>query len=107
MFICSHVNMFLSILQHDFDSSHRDILLIGHSTGCQDALFYMRHGEHRSDVRGVVLQAPVSDREYLASLPDTAKWLELAKQMIREEKSEQLMPREVNNIILAISGDKL
>eukprot|EP00752_Nemacystus_decipiens_P012651 g11205.t2 len=55
-------------------------VLIGHSTGCQDAVFYMQHGrpDLRAKVLGVVLQAPVSDREQLATLPDTAALIEEA-----------------------------
>ena len=50
-----------------------DIVLIGHSTGCQDSVFYMKHGrpDLRRRVKGVVLQAPVSDREGMALLPET------------------------------------
>lgn len=50
-----------------------EIVLIGYSTGCQDSVFYMKHGrpDLRVRVKGVVLQAPVSDREWLALLPET------------------------------------
>lgn len=44
-------------------------------------VFYMKHGraDLRADVRGVVLQAPVSDRDYLASLPETEGFIQEAK----------------------------
>ncbi len=46
-----------------------DFVLLGHSTGCQDAVMYMRtYGALRDRgfrVTKVVLQGPVSDREYL------------------------------------------
>lgn len=38
------------------------IVLIGHSTGCQDTVHYLKHGRHRSLIKAVVLQAAVSDR---------------------------------------------
>lgn len=51
-----------------------DIILIGHSTGCQDILLYMeKYG--CSKVKGLVLQGPVSDIEYL---PDPAMDRKLA-----------------------------
>lgn len=55
--------------------------MIGHSTGCQDAVFYMEHGrpDLRAAVVGVVLQAPVSDREYLETLPSTEGFIEEAR----------------------------
>lgn len=37
-----------------------EVVLLGHSTGCQDSLLYIR--EHQcGKVKGIVLQAPVSD----------------------------------------------
>lgn len=42
------------------------------------------------------IQAPVSDREYRATLPDTASMIDLASKMISEGKGSELMPREAN-----------
>jgi len=42
-----------------------DTVLIGHSTGCQDALLYLeKHGSR--NIKGIILQAPVSDIECLS-----------------------------------------
>ena len=43
----------------------KDVALVGHSTGCQNAVHFMRNApaQLRSLVRVVGLQAPVSDRE--------------------------------------------
>ena len=38
-------------------------------------------------------QAPVSDREYRATLPETASMIDLAATMIKEGKAMELMPR--------------
>ncbi|KAF2156563.1 DUF1749-domain-containing protein, partial [Myriangium duriaei CBS 260.36] len=46
------------------------IVLMGHSTGCQDALHYLSSasaGNDRPMVDGIILQAPVSDREALVN----------------------------------------
>ncbi|KAL7105140.1 hypothetical protein ACP275_07G026000 [Erythranthe tilingii] len=51
------------------------VVLLGHSTGCQ---------------------APVSDREYKATLPGTAEMIDLASKMISEGRGSELMPRESN-----------
>lgn len=73
------------------------VVLLGHSTGCQDIVHYMRTNAACSRaVRGAILQAPVSDREYLATLPETASMIDLASKMISEGKSSDLMPREAN-----------
>lgn len=43
-----------------------DTILIGHSTGCQDALLYLEKYGCRN-IKGIILQAPVSDIECLSS----------------------------------------
>jgi hypothetical protein len=44
----------------------------------------------------ISLQAPVSDREYRATLPETAEMIDLASKMISEGRGMDLMPREAN-----------
>lgn len=41
-------------------------------------------------------QAPASDREYRATLPETASIIDLASTMINEGRGSELMPREAN-----------
>lgn len=73
------------------------VVLLGHSTGCQDIVHYMRTNAACSRaVRSAILQAPVSDREYRATLPETAAMIDLASKMISEGKRSDLMPREAN-----------
>lgn len=73
------------------------VVLLGHSTGCQDIVHYMRTNAACSRaVRAVILQAPVSDREYRATLPETAAMIDLASEMINEGRGSELMPREAN-----------
>ncbi|XP_042516234.1 UPF0613 protein PB24D3.06c-like [Macadamia integrifolia] len=73
------------------------VVLLGHSTGCQDIVHYMRTNAACSRaVRAAILQAPVSDREYRATLPETAEMIDLASSMIRDGRGMDLMPREAN-----------
>ncbi|CAH9080555.1 unnamed protein product [Cuscuta europaea] len=73
------------------------VVLLGHSTGCQDIVYYLRTNAACSRaVRAAILQAPVSDREYRATLPDTASMIDLASKMISEGRGSELMPREAN-----------
>jgi pimeloyl-ACP methyl ester carboxylesterase len=39
------------------------ILLLGHSTGCQQIVHFLKQARHRTRIAAAVLQAPVSDRE--------------------------------------------
>ncbi|KAJ4968408.1 hypothetical protein NE237_015109 [Protea cynaroides] len=73
------------------------VVLLGHSTGCQDIVHYMQTNAACSRaVRAAILQAPVSDREYRATLPETAEMIDLASFMMREGREMDLMPREAN-----------
>ena len=42
------------------------------------------------------VQAPVSDREYMATLPKTAAMIDLASSMIKEGQGSDLMPKEAD-----------
>ncbi|XP_027332058.1 UPF0613 protein PB24D3.06c isoform X2 [Abrus precatorius] len=73
------------------------VALLGHSTGCQDIVNYMRTNYACSRaVRAAIFQAPVSDREYQATLPHTASMIDLAAKMISEGRGLELMPREAD-----------
>ncbi|KAF6145274.1 hypothetical protein GIB67_041469 [Kingdonia uniflora] len=73
------------------------VVLLGHSTGCQDIVHYMRTNAACSRaVRAAILQAPGSDREYRATLPETAAMIDLASTMLSEDRGMDLMPREAN-----------
>ncbi|KAH7522389.1 hypothetical protein FEM48_Zijuj07G0133100 [Ziziphus jujuba var. spinosa] len=73
------------------------VVLLGHSTGCQDIVHYMRTNAACSRaVRAAILQAPVSDREYRATLPETPAMIDLASSMISEGRGSELMPREAD-----------
>ncbi|KAM3385534.1 hypothetical protein ACQJBY_009390 [Aegilops geniculata] len=74
------------------------VILLGHSTGCQDIIHYMQTNFACSKaVSGVILQAPVSDREYRATLPETGEMIDLAAKMISAGRGMDLMPREANS----------
>ncbi|WJX90474.1 hypothetical protein P8452_72370 [Trifolium repens] len=73
------------------------VALLGHSTGCQDIVHYMRTNFACSRaVRAAILQAPVSDREYQSTLSQTAAMIDLAAKMISEGRGSEIMPREAD-----------
>ena len=72
--------------------------IIGHSTGCQDAVTLLGTAppEVRKLLRAAVLQAPVSDREAATLEDDEAERLELlrvAEDMVAAGQGAALMPR--------------
>ncbi|OLN81682.1 UPF0613 protein PB24D3.06c 2 [Colletotrichum chlorophyti] len=74
----------------------KKIVVMGHSTGCQDCMEYTKH---RGDpVDGFILQGPVSDRESIADStePETLKEsLELAAKMISEGRENEAIPQSL------------
>lgn len=82
----------------------RRVVLMGHSTGCQDCLAYAAasreggEGWEGAQVDGLVLQGPVSDREAIGMGEDEAevkRALEVAEGLVREGRGEVVMEREV------------
>eukprot|EP01062_Namystynia_karyoxenos_P027568 TRINITY_DN21112_c0_g1_i3.p1 TRINITY_DN21112_c0_g1~~TRINITY_DN21112_c0_g1_i3.p1 ORF type:complete len:240 (+),score=38.56 TRINITY_DN21112_c0_g1_i3:81-722(+) len=80
--------------------AHRGVTaaaLIGHSTGCQDAITALRaRAGGEGMLCAAVLQGSVSDREYLATLPQTAEHLAAARAMRDRGESGELMPRSAD-----------
>lgn len=77
------------------------LVLMGHSTGTQDAVrFCERHGGAGADVagaaplEGVILQAPVSDREWLAAFqPALCALLPDAERLVAAGKGDDIVAR--------------
>ncbi|KAF2087418.1 DUF1749-domain-containing protein [Saccharata proteae CBS 121410] len=81
------------------------IVLMGHSTGCQDCMEYVvgPGSADRPPVDGIVLQAPVSDREALAeALPGDllGRSIELARDWCRAGKGDDVLPRAATRHVL-------
>ncbi len=75
----------------------RKVVLMGHSTGCQDIMEYVV-GEENADrprVQGAILQAPVSDREVLIQeLPEGVyeTSVKLAEEWVEQGRGEDVLP---------------
>ena len=82
----------LNYLVKNFNA--KKIVLLGHSTGCQDIVYFLRNSNMASVCKAAILQAPVSDRDYFATaLHEFDKNVQLASRLTVEGKSEELMPR--------------
>lgn len=80
------------------------IVIMGHSTGCQDCMEYIvgKNMEKRPSVDGIILQAPVSDRDALENeLPQAHKHEadQLALKMCREGHDKDAMPNRLTKPI--------
>ncbi|ODQ77982.1 hypothetical protein BABINDRAFT_172464 [Babjeviella inositovora NRRL Y-12698] len=85
--------------------SNRKVVLMGHSTGCQDVLYYLTQQylddpnelSSRPYVAGGILQASVSDRECYVMLNGQEIWedkLARARKLVEAGKGEEVLPRE-------------
>ncbi|UPX17551.1 uncharacterized protein EKO05_0007900 [Ascochyta rabiei] len=81
------------------------LVLMGHSTGCQDIMEYLTGEGHatRPPIHGAILQGSVSDREACAFLLSTpseqascAAVLQEAQRLIAAGTPEEIVPREHN-----------
>ena len=77
------------------------VVLLGHSTGSQQAMHYSIHpGSRRPKIDGVIFQASASDRETLASLlssDDYQSACAIAQSYISEGRGEDILPFKLTN----------
>ncbi len=85
------------LLTIDRRSAPTAFAIIGHSTGCQDAVSLLRVAPPavRAKLRAAVLQAPVSDRESNAATPDpdgvSERMLAEAERMVADGQGHRLL----------------
>jgi pimeloyl-ACP methyl ester carboxylesterase len=81
----------------------KNIYLVGHSTGCQKAIYYLsRQGKQRY-IKGVVLICPMSDYSYwvVSEKPETRKRaIEFAQKLVTAGKPHELLPVDVSPDLL-------
>lgn len=84
------------------------VVLMGHSTGCQDAMEYASRLSHRADfdsrarLDGAVLQAPVSDSEAFSSFApraELARYLAQAQELVAAGQGRELLPAAALDIV--------
>ncbi|KAH7143915.1 hypothetical protein EDB81DRAFT_796790 [Dactylonectria macrodidyma] len=73
------------------------IVLLGHSTGCQDCMEYADYAKHGNEpVDAFIMQGCVSDREaFELVMPNPQPSLDLAAKMIAEGKANDVMPMDM------------
>ncbi|KAI9796258.1 MAG: hypothetical protein M1833_006427 [Piccolia ochrophora] len=79
---------------------HGKMVLMGHSTGCQDTMEYLTgdDAETRPPLDGAILQAPASDREGMLMTMKREDYdflVDTARRWVAEGKGEDIMPRDM------------
>ena len=76
----------------------KDIYLVGHSTGCQKAIFYLSKKGKQIQVKGVILLCPVSDYSAALATSDKktlASAVKYARGLVLKGSHHGLLPSEV------------
>ncbi|KAJ3441688.1 hypothetical protein M0812_13701 [Anaeramoeba flamelloides] len=90
---CEDLDHLLCLLSSDYKA--QNIILIGHSTGCQDILWWCEHGKYHDLVTNIVLQAPVSDRD-LFRFFDKQEHEQQEKKIEEEEEEKEKVDEKEN-----------
>jgi pimeloyl-ACP methyl ester carboxylesterase len=70
-----------ALLNHAHMQRKSRIMLLGHSTGCQDLLWYLQNQQTDRRIVAAILQGALSDRDYIqATLPNYNQMLEWAEE---------------------------
>jgi pimeloyl-ACP methyl ester carboxylesterase len=89
------------------------VVLMGHSTGCQDAMEYVvgKDADKRPAIDGIILQGGVSDREAWEDMLSEGEQREAlnaviktAKEMIDQGKEKEIMSRRGNEVVKEMGG---
>ncbi len=76
----------------------KEIFLVGHSTGCQKAVYYLSRPGKQKRVSGAIILCPVSDWAYAKKYenPETLeKATEYARSLIRKNEPHKLLPEGI------------
>ena len=80
------------LIHHSFAEK---FAIVGHSTGCQNGIHFMKYADKSmmERVKVIALQAPVSDREGAMTEPHYEANIAHAKELQAMGKEEEMMPR--------------
>lgn len=76
----------------------KEIFLVGHSTGCQKAIYYLSRPGKQKLIAGTVLLCPVSDWAYAKKheKPETLKKpTDYARNLVKKKKTHELLPKDI------------
>lgn len=86
---CEELTVLISYLRDEM--AFQKIVFLGHSTGAQDAVYFMQHSPMRGAVSAVILQGAVGDRDIINSDPSLRVMIEEAKKLRQEGKEQAFL----------------
>lgn len=93
---CEELEKHLAVLRSRFE--FKKFVLLGHSTGSQDAIYFMRHARPAATslINGIILQGGVSDRDAMGMVPFSSKMMEEAKGLESENRGEAILSERLH-----------
>ena len=86
---CTELTQLIKYIKDEY--SFRKIVLLGYSTGTQDALWFAKHSEVCKMIAGFILQGPISDRDIIDEMDSTPRMLEEARKLKEAGKIDALL----------------
>lgn len=80
------------------DKNIKEIFLVGHSTGCQKAIYYLSQPRKQKFIKGAILLCPISDWAYAKKhdKPEMIKKVtEYAQQLVKRHRPHDLLPQDL------------
>ncbi|CAF0739470.1 unnamed protein product [Didymodactylos carnosus] len=78
------------------------LILMGHSTGCQDIIYFLKHSSNKQHVTHAILQGPVSDREFGATESKTEDILKYCRSSSSLSPNDWI-PHHLSDVPITIS----
>lgn len=80
------------------DKGIREVFLIGHSTGCQKAVYYLTRRDKQKLIKGTVLLCPISDWAYAKKYEKQEvhkKVTDYARKLVKQNNPHELLPSNI------------
>lgn len=71
------------------------ICMLGHSTGAQGVVFFVRHEDTANSIDAIILQGAVSDRDFLATETQTPRMLKEAQALKEDGREDAFLSERV------------
>lgn len=108
----SEINQLIDFLKKDDGDSklngltRENIVLMGHSTGCQNSLHFISKSGFGEKISGLILQASVCDREAMTlqfgSFEKIDETVNFAKSLIAKGEANEIMPRKYCELFFGV-----
>ena len=86
-----HLTLLIDHLIQKYNAN--SFILHGFSTGCQDSVYFLKtvDQKYKSMIKGVILHAPVSDREYEMTLDEYKDNINMAHSLIKQSNNKPVL----------------